>query len=63
MLKSFFGRLFDFNDDNEVDEAEETAELLYLESFDDEEAPSDDNDDWDDDEDEDWDDSSSDWEA
>lgn len=66
MPKSFFGRLFDFNDDGEVDEAESAAELLYLESFDGEDVADDGDDDdadvWDDDEDVANDEDGSDWE-
>ena len=34
MKKSLFGGLFDFDDDGELDVVEKAAELLYLESFD-----------------------------
>ena len=33
MKKPLFGEMFDFNDDGEADESEQTAELLYLESL------------------------------
>ena len=54
MKKSIFGDLFDFDGDGEVDEAEQTAELLYLEDLGNEEndaEPDDDLSDEDDDED------------
>lgn len=33
MKKSLFGDMFDLNGDGEVDESEQTAEFLYLESL------------------------------
>lgn len=33
MKTKFFGDMFDFNDDGEVDEIESAAEILYLETL------------------------------
>ena len=38
MKKSLFGDMFDFDDDGELDEVEQAAEMLYLESFDEEDG-------------------------
>jgi len=58
MKKSIFGDLFDFDGDGEMDEAEQTAELVYLEDLGNEEndaEPDDDlSDEDEDDEDESW---------
>jgi hypothetical protein len=45
MKKSLFGGLFDFDDDGELDEVEKAAELLYLESFDEDNEEDDETDD------------------
>lgn len=45
MKKSFFGDMFDFDDNGELDEVEQAAEFLYLESFMDEEDDEEDDDD------------------